>query len=210
MGPGTTAAMTGHGISGDAYHPYGYPYDGQSYPPNGIPPHPQRPFPPQDVSLDMGRRAYPPQPSVQDFMNANPRARYPAQVAGESDNGIEMTHAGLSSDWLQTSPSSNGPPIVYAGPERYAPTSPVGAISGPSPINPSLQPMFLNQAHVNVPDDWPRPNSGGRQDLWPTFIPPSSIQGQTLPNEDIMNAIGGGVGGPVRVDKGTSQLVFSV
>ena len=200
MGPSSMGAMTGHGISGDAYPTYGYPYD-QSYPPNGFPPHPQPPFPPRAASMDMGRIAYQPQPSLQEFMSSNSRARFPPKAAGASSHGVDLNPPGLSSDWPQNSTSSHGPLVAYAGLERYRPTSPVATISGPSPINQALP-------HVSNPDGWQKPISTDSQDLWSTFFPPPSIQGQAPQNEDIMNAINSGVHGPVH-DHGSTSFFFS-
>lgn len=201
MGTSSMAGMAGRGVPGDPYNPYGFANESQQYPHNDLPPHVQQHCPPRGASLDMNQDPYSYERNIRGYMGPASHPPFPTQGTSESDSGIEMNQPGLSSDWSQSSVSSNAPSMAYAGQGRYGANPTFDAVSGANPADSASQIMYLNHPRGAGPDHWNRPAPSVHHDQWQPAIPPQQDEG-------MMNMINRRIQEPVREVMGMYQSLL--
>lgn len=200
MGSNPMAGMAGRGVSGDPYLPCGFAYESQPYPHNDLSPHVQRSFPPREASRDINQDPYGHERNILGFVGSASHPPYPNQGTSGSDSGIDMNQPGLSSDWSQSSASSNAPSAAYAGHGRYGASPTFSSISAASKADPASQIIYINHPPESGPDHWTTPVPNGYHDQWqPAIIPPQQDEGT-------MNTINRRIQEPVREGMGMFSI----
>lgn len=173
------AGIAGYGISGESYNSYSYPYNTRQYVGNELLPHMQQGFQPRVASQD-DQDAFTPEQIVANSLGSYSYSTFPKLGAGECDSGIEIGHAGLSS---QNSTPSNPSLVVFSGHGRYGASPTNSTVSRPSAADNSPHIIYPNSTNGISPDLWSKPAPGDCHEPWSSTNYPHLADARNPPGE---------------------------